>query len=278
MTVPDFPDWQAPLAHAAQIASQGVPLLTKNTVLLSVNGPTVNISGTYASATLSIKQPSYELVIACDGNSVLANPFAYVFLNWIDSNTGNTVEQNTMVVPVVTNSNNSIVVMRGPSKADQVQLTVANLDTAGSFKLYATLLANSRVYTDDVSHWINGQFSGVTIGTFTLPTYSNNNEVLGVVNNFTIPASGGQTWLCGMGNGKRATLSMATGTSAGGNFRVHVWPLPSSVFGVSPELVPTAPADTSFNQDFTAPRTPLLVTLDNRQTTAITCDWSLVTE
>lgn len=278
MTIADFPDWQAPSAHAAQIASQGVPLLTKSTKLLSLGGSTVNASGTYNSPTLPITQPSFELVIACDGNSVLANPFAYVFVNWIDSATGNLVEQNSMVVPVVTASNNSVVVLHGPSKADQVQLSVGNLDSAGSFKLYLTLLANSRVYVEDSSHWINGQFSGVTIGSFTLPTYSNNNEVLGTVSNFTIPASGGQTWLAGMGNGKRCTLSMATGTTAGGNFRVHVWPMPSSQFGASPELVPTAPADTAFNQDFIAPRTPLLVTLDNRQTTAITCNWTLVSE
>ena len=274
----DFPDWQAPAAHASQIATQGVPLLAKSTIALLTVGQVIGANGTYTSGNKTVTQPGFECVVVAQIPNTATVPFVRVRLAWVDSSSSQIVAETIWIQPASTVAPGWQCMARGPSKADLVQVTVTNLDAAQSVTALVCLLANSRIYPGDVLVNDTFQDSSANVPTWTLAPNSPLTEVLGQVSNQNIPAAGQQTWLIPPGNGAKGVLTMNTGAANVSNVRVNLYPVPASQFSNNPPLVPGLPATNDFAAEFVVPRCPMSLTVANLATAAISNSWTLVQE
>lgn len=274
----DFPDWQAPQAHATQIAATGVPLLVKSTSVLDITGRVIGANGSYQSGNLAVSQPGFECVILAQIPNTATVPFVRVRLAWVDSSSAQIVAETIWIQPASTVAPGWQCMARGPSKADLVQVTVTNLDAAQAVTAGIVLLANSRVYPGDVLVNDTFQNSSAAVPAWTLAPNSPLTEVLGQVTNQNIGASSQFTWLLPPGNGAKGVLTMNTGAATVSNVRVNLYPVPPSQFSNSPPLVPGLPAANDFASEFVVPRCPMSLTVANLATTAISTSWTLVQE
>ena len=274
----DFPDWQAPSAHAAQIAQQGVPLLSKSGGVLFLPSQVIGANGSYQSANLPVTQPGFECVIIAKIGNTATVPFVRVRLAWVDSSSSQIVAETIWIQPASTVAPGWQCMARGPSKADLIEVTVTNLDGAQAVTALICVLANSRIYPGDVLVNDTFQDSSANVPTWTLAPNSPLTEVLGQVSNQNIPASGQQTWLIPPGNGGKGVLTMNTGASTPANVRVNLYPVPSSQFSNNPPLVPGLPVANDFASEFIVPRAPMSLTVANLATAAISNSWTLVQE
>ena len=272
----DFPDWQAPAANALQIARAGVPLLAKSDQLLNLAGQVINGGTSYLSALMPVTQIGYELVVSATTAGAQTNPFIEVYLYWYDSVSGINVEVESFFVPVSTTAPGVVVGGSGPTRADQLQVKIANTDGAIACAVNFTLLENSRVYTRTDQHWI-----GVLSGTAAVPGYTMarlaaDSEVLGLAGNAPVPAGTTTTWLAGMGSGRLAVLSVNLGTAVLSSTLVNLLPQPQTIFGPAPIMVPSVPPADDYNVQFIAPRAPLALEVTNNAAGPITVSWSVL--
>lgn len=274
----DFPDWQAPQAHATSIAATGVPLLAKSGTVLFLPSQVIGANGTYTSGNLPVTQPGFEAVIITKIANTATVPFVRVRLAWVDSSSSQIVAETIWIQPASTVAPGWQCMARGPSKADLVQVTVTNLDGAQAVTALICVLANSRIYPGDVLVNDTFQNSSAAVPTWTLAPNSPLTEVLGQVTNQSIGASGQFTWLLPPGNGAKGVLTMNTGASTVSNVRTNLYPVPSSQFSNSPPLVPGLPAANDFAAEFVVPRCPMSLTVANLATAAIITSWTLVQE
>jgi hypothetical protein len=278
MTVTDFPDWQAPAAHAAQIATQGVPLLAKSQGVLLASNQVIGPNGTYSSGNKVVTQTGFECVVITKIPNSATVPFVLVRLAWVDSSSSQIVAETIWIQPCSTVAPGWQCMARGPSKADLVQVTVQNQDSAQSVTALVCVLANSRIYPGDVLVNDTFQDSSAIVPAWTLAPNSPLTEVLGQVSNQSIPAAGQQTWLIPPGNGGKGVLTMNTGAAVLSNVRVNLYPVPSALFSNNPPLVPGLPAASDFASEFIVPRAPMSLTVANLGTAAISNSWTLVQE
>jgi hypothetical protein len=226
------------------ISTTGVPLLTQSTILVNLPAQGIAASGNYQSAKISTNQIGYELLITpyypvTNG----ANPFVYVVIGWWDSVSGLLVDKQTFVT--CTNSHVGInglpTRIKGPSKADQVQLTIYNQDTVQGIATQIVLSSNSRVLTQDYIDWPVDQSEnaativvpGHTLPAFILP----DSRTLAVALNTALAASGQDGWLIPPHSGLAYINMLETGVAAA-NIAVSWQPLPSSIYGgTTPWLV-----------------------------------------
>lgn len=278
MTIADFPDWQAPAAHAAQIASQGVPLLTKSTSVLFRNAQVIGANGTFNSGNLQVSQIGFECNIIAQVANTATVPFLRIRLTWVDSGSSAIVGETIWIQPMSSVAPGWQCTARGPSKADLCQVSITNLDAAQAATVQIVLLQNSRLYPAD--RIVNDSFqdSSANVPTWTLAPNSPLTEVLGVVSSSSIPASGQTTWLIPPGTGTKAVMTCNTGASTPANVRTNLYPVPSSQFGANPPLIPGLPVANDFASEFVMPSCPLSFTIANLATTAISASWTLVTE
>lgn len=276
MTVADFPDWQAPSAHAQQIAQQGVPLLTKSSSVFFAPAQVIGANGTFTRANLPVSQIGYEFVIVAQVPNTATVPFLRVRLTWNDSGSAQIVGDDYWVQPMSSVAPGWQCVGRGPSKADLVTINITNLDPAQSATVLICLLNNSRVYVTDQLFNDPLQNSSANVPGFTLPGTPPLNEMLAAVPDFSIAASGSKTWLIPPGSGVPGVISVHTGAASAGNVRTNLFPVPSSQFGTDPPLIPGAPAATDFSQQLIVPRAPMTLQVSNLATAAISTSWSLV--
>jgi hypothetical protein len=274
----DVPDWQPHIATADQIAATGVPLLAKSQGVLFVPAQVIGPNGTYTSGNKVITQPGYECVVITKIPNTATVPFVRVRLAWVDSSSSQIVAETIWVQPCSTVAPGWQCMARGPSKADLVQVTVQNWDSAQSVTALVCVLANSRVYPGDVLVNDTFQDSSAVVPTWTLAPNSPLTEVLGQVSSQSIAAAGSSTWLIPPGNGARGILTMNTGASSASNVRTNLYPVPAVLFSSNPPLVPGAPAVNDFAAEFIVPRAPMSLTVANLGTAAITTSWTLVQE
>lgn len=278
MTIADFPDWQSPAAHAAQIATAGVPLLTKSQQVLLRNPQTIAGNSTYNSGNLQVTQPGFECTIVAQVPNTATIPFLRIRLTWVDSGSASIVGETIWIQPMSQVAPGWQCNVRGPSKADLVQVSITNLEPAQTATVVIALLANSRVYTDDLVSNDPLQNSSAVVPGWTLPTLPPLAEVLGMISSQSIGASSQVTWLIPPGSGTKAVLTCNTGASTPSNVRTNLYPVPSAVFGNNPPMVPGLPVANDFAAEFVMPRAPLSLTIANLATTAIIASWSLVQE
>ena len=272
MTVADFPDWQAPSAHAAQIATQGVPLLAGS---VGVPGRTWSLAGGASSTALPVTfhKIGYEMLAKATIAAAATIPFVRLNLVWTDSGSGLEVATDTFIIPCASGGPKFIVAGRGPTKADTMTATVANLDPAQAITMELDILENGRVYPRDDWGWINQLDAGLTVPTFTLPQLPDDESVLGIVSATTIAASGSNSYLFAQREGIVAcTYELTTGAPSA--LQIRIRGVPDSEYGGGNWLGSYGTPPTTFQ--FVAPRAPLRVVLANQTTAAIVINFAMV--
>jgi len=275
---PDFPDYSPHVATANQVAATGVPLLAKSQNVLFTQGQVIGPNGTYASGNKTVTQTGFECVVITKIPNTATVPFVLVRLAWVDSSSSQIVAETIWIQPCSTVAPGWQCMARGPSKADLVQVTVQNWDSAQSVTATVCVLSNSRIYPGDVLVNDTFQDSSAAVPAWTLAPNSPLTEVLGQVTNQSIGASGQSTWLIPPGNGGKGVLTMNTGASNVSNVRTNLYPVPAVLFSNSPPLVPGLPLANDFAAEFIVPRAPMSLTVANLGTAAISTSWTLVQE
>lgn len=146
----DFPDWQAPQAHATAISTTGAPLLrfTSNLGSGSNQALAANLTTTLLN-TVSLNQPGYEGVFSLtmpSGSGTV--PFVRMVIVWTDATTGLTVGQRTFFM-TCGNGQALSYYIHGPTKGNQVSITVTVLDALVGATLTWGFNLTSHVYLND---------------------------------------------------------------------------------------------------------------------------------
>lgn len=272
----DYPDWQTPAAAAAQIAAAGVPLLTRSQTLYPMTTTAAPPGEAPISAVLPVSQTGYELFVTAQVPAAATAPFLVFKLVWSDSVTGQVTASDHFMIPAATVAGAYEVVGRGPTKGDQVQLRVGNIDPAQVIQVKAAMLQNSRIYGTDQWQTLASSSKAAIVPGYTLPTMPDNAEVLGTLNAVNVPAASAMAWLIPMGSARPALLTMNTTAAAPPNIRVDLFPAPAAEFGISPPLGPGVPATPDFAVEFIAPFAPMLLQVTNNQATAITVSATVI--
>lgn len=267
MTTPDFPDWQAPAAHAAAIAAAGVPLLGNSAVLLNNNVLSIAGGAGYTSANFPIGQVSYEIFTNLTVPAATPVPFARVRLVWTDSALNVAMHTDTFIVPCAQSPAGFMVRGRGPAKADIVGVSITNLDGANTITGQVTLVQSSRVYTADHWNFDNGVDNGVTVPGQTLPALPFDESVLGIINGVAVAAGTGINRMFGINDGQ-VSISLAVSGPALSTIQLGARPLPPSEYSASNILLADLGPPPTLEMGW--PRAPVLVTVTNTSTTAAT--------
>lgn len=226
------------------ISTTGVPLLTQSTVLLNLGAQGIAASGSFQSSQIATNQIGYELLLVpaypvTNGN----NPFIYVVVGWWDSISGLLVDKQSFVTCVNSHTGiNSLPTrIKGPSKADQVQITIYNQDTTQGIGCTIVLTANSRVLSQDYIDWpVDQSENGASIiipGHTLAGTILPDTRTIAIASNTSLAASAQDGWLIPPHSGV-AYLNILESGVAAGNIAVSWQPLPSSIYSTpTPWLV-----------------------------------------
>lgn len=266
MSVADFPDWQAPSAHAAQIAQQGVPLLTKSTLLANQTITNLAHGASTGTAGLPVSQIGYEILISPHFALGTTNPFIEVNLLWADSATGLQVGSDSFYLPGCSQPSGLSVIGRGPTKGDQLFVTITNLDTANPMTTGLTVFQNSRIYATDQWRLINSEANNSTVPSYTLPNLPDDESCLGVITNATMAASASLSWLMGIGTGGPVTVTLEGSGEVPGNARFHAYAMPASIYGTIAPLIDYQAANLNQSYTFNPPRAAWLLQAVNTGT------------
>lgn len=163
----DYADFQTPQAHATAIAATGAPLLSLSTVLINTSGTIASALGVVnqpAAGPVTVNQISYEMWLQLvESTNSTKSTAVWVTLNWFDAASGVQVaEDGWWILPGSVNNAHSIM-LRGPSKGDQLQVTMTNYGTVNV--AYQIVVAqHSRTYDRDriQSQFFTG-FNGFTL-------------------------------------------------------------------------------------------------------------------
>jgi hypothetical protein len=218
------------------ISTTGVPLLNLSTALANGSNIGVTAGSSNSTAIFSINQPSFELGIT-SGYAVAngATPYTFIVLYWIDPTSGLTIAKDTFVIWTATHAGIKSLpfIIRGPSKAGQVQMVVFNLDAAQNIEVTYTLLADSRVIpTETIALGLDWKEDSASIQLFTnnatrvLP----DSNVIGTFVNSALAASGTDTWITPPASGL-AYLNFTEAGASAANMAITVTPVPSTIYG-----------------------------------------------
>lgn len=262
----DFPDWQAPQAHATAIAGTGVPLLTGSTQLANTSNA-IAASGNVSLGPFVVSQIGYELVVSCDMANAATNPFVTVVLTWTDSVSGVQVATDSFSTVCGAASLSFLpTAARGPSKADRLAITIYNSDTARVANVNLVLLQNSRIYPRDDFFWVSQYPNTLLVPAFTLATQMPDENCLGVAADVTLAASASSTFLFGMYDGP-ILVGVCMTTGALSSLALSIAPEPTNIYIGHFPVYQGTPSQPSFYVG--GSRAPLKVLIANLATTSI---------
>lgn len=169
----------SPVQIAQNIALSGVPLLTASTPLAQAASVVIAAGGSVtipASSVFSVSQIGFEAVFRVRYNVANGANAGYgMTFSWSDSASGLLVDTDTMVsaIAAFNDATNFATRIKGTSKANQLVVTITNLDTVQPINLTYAILENSRVYPYDLDiTWVGGRPSsipGIALPTVLLP-------------------------------------------------------------------------------------------------------------
>jgi hypothetical protein len=269
----DFPDWQAPQAHATAISVTGAPLLNLSSLVTSLVNKTVLANADIFTGPQQITQPGYEIRIQLGCPNGTAVPFGRVDIFWTDKSSGVQIGVDSYHIPAAGAAGQWTIYGRGPTKASVMNVTLSNLDAANSMTGTIYLIQNSRVYDTDDWFYSNADNAGLGVPGFTMPSLPVDNSVLGFEDNGLIGASSAVEFLCGMHNGA-VQFAYEVNTGAAANLTVRLRPAPNSEYAAHNIL--GAQAAPPFTFQFAGPRAPVIVRLVNAATTGMNISWSLL--
>lgn len=157
-----------PLQTANNIASTGAPPIILSTGTINTGTQVIAASGTYTNPVKTMGQPGYEIFIQVKCAAASTVPIVQVILQWVDSVSGQVVGTDHWYL-AGGNAAFQQYYGTGPTKGNQLNLSVVNLDAANSTSISVILLQNSRTYMRD--DWRNSTY--LTPPTFTNGTQDN---------------------------------------------------------------------------------------------------------
>jgi hypothetical protein len=256
------------------IATTGVPLLTAAQVLQDGTGATLAASASQlipSSGAYTANQVGFEFYCAAQYSTVNgANPFYLIIINWFDSTTGFLIDKEVFVGALGPIAGPQIPTrIKGPSRGDQVQVKLMNLDPAQTMKYNYALILNSRVLLAEQIDWTVDSSEN----TLTLPGHTLANPLLpdsrtlGCVSDTALAASGTDAWVFPPHSGYVYFNLWESGV-ANTNMLISLQPLPASIYGANtPWLindVMASPANPDkLTYTFLAPNGPMQLNIKN---------------
>lgn len=202
----------------------GIPLLSFKNVLAS-SVIAINLPANTSTGLVTAKgfnQPSYEFAFSL--NSAVNPAIGYQFqLTWLDSTTNEIVATESYWVFPGSGAgiNSHYVLGRGPTKADQLSISIFNPSgtTAGSLAFYV-IMQNSRVYTGDLWRSISANTGPPAFNGFTVaPHFIDSGDVCGISQ--SVPANTTNTILLPLYTGVVDFKGFTSdGTSGNGQWRL----------------------------------------------------------
>lgn len=264
----DYPDSAPHVAAAAQSFAVGTPLYAKSQSL-DVSTFTLGAGGQESLGPYTVGQPGYEMVITANTNSAATIPFLRIAMEWVDTTSGYTVWTDYYIVPMGESSSFPAAVQgRGLSKANQLTVLISNLDPAQSATVEVALIANSRVYPQEMWRWNPTTMGATTVPGYTIPTLVPDTTVLGIIDSATIDESTTATYLFGMAPGQYVQLAGNTGTAPAADVQLTAYGAPNSVYAGGGIILRQVLTTAGFNFQFIAPRSPILLSIDNTDASA----------
>lgn len=141
----------SPALVAAQIAATGVPLLSKATTVFNQASQSVAGGTTFTvpGSPFAVSQIGYEVFVSVQASAGASAPFAQIQMTWSDSVSGNVVAQETWwlagAAPPLFNKFSGT----GPTKGNQLTVTITNPDATHALQVAMTVLQVSRVFVRD---------------------------------------------------------------------------------------------------------------------------------
>lgn len=151
----DFPDWQALPSLASILASGavsgapgGVPLLTFENVLLNQT-VTVAAGSSNTFSPVAVPQIAYNALVQLKENVSGTTPLADIAFSWQDAVSLLQVRSDTYQTWIGAPSASHSVYGFGPSRANQLVVTIKNLDSQ-AITASVLIISESRIYPYDI--------------------------------------------------------------------------------------------------------------------------------
>jgi len=268
VTVPDYPDWQTPQAHADQIARTGVPLLAAAATLVKGTAVAVPAGAIQQSAVLPVTQTGYAASISAMMPGTATNPFLLIRLTWSDAASALVVDEETYIIPCATSPSSWVTLGSGIAKGDQVVLTIQSLESVQTATVSYVL--NQDSVTRHGNDWYsrNNVNMNVAVPTFTVAQLPSDEAVLGIMHNTTLAASSSVTQLLTMAPGRLCQLAGVLTTVAPSAVQIQVSAVPTSVYTTVAYQLFETPSVAAFYFTFLAPRAPMTIKFANSSTVA----------
>jgi hypothetical protein len=224
------------------ISTTGVPLLANQSSLVNQASLNIGSGANNNSSTFSIKQLSFEMVIAGQNIPIGdATPYSLVVLIWSDSTSGLLVGKDSFVMILGNQIGTNIAphVFRGPCKGDQVQVHIHNYSTTQAGLYNYTLLSNSRIVpTETLDLAVDWQQDSGALNGFA-PTataiYLDGKTIASFLNS-SLGVGATDTWVSPPHNGAAWVNFFETGV-AGANISIQARPMPPALYGNTPWLL-----------------------------------------
>lgn len=271
--ITDYPDNAPHVATASQIAETGVPLLTASSVITGPGTFAIAGGGSKTYAVSNLAQIGYEALVTASFPAAATVPFIEVSLAWRDSVTNARMWSDSFIVPGATSPAFWVTRGRGQSKADQLIVTVTNLDPAQTVTYNLTVFQNSRIPPTDIWQWDNNSDNGSAIPGFSLPKLPDDESVLGILDGVTIAASQQNTYLFGMWDGL-VNIGYEVNTGTASNLTIKIRPAPDGQYSTH-NIIYSATGPPS-NFQVAGNRAPLRVIVANAATTAMVMSLSAI--
>ena len=152
----DYPDWQDATAYAAAIATGnpggapgGVPLLHATAALINTTLANIAAAGSASTGTANTTQIGYECFISiANHTSLVAASYAQITFTWTDTTSGQVVLTERWIVNAGPHGTPHTLKGRGPSGANQLQVTVNNHSTsADAIDAVVLVISSSSIFT-----------------------------------------------------------------------------------------------------------------------------------
>lgn len=162
---------------AGEVAATGAPLIVLHNNILQKNG-TLAGGGSVTYTSAAFTQPGYaaEFVLTqAIGSPTI--PWVRVQLQWIDQTSGILVWEDDFILAIGANGGGNQYIGRGPTKGNQVQVKITNLEPSLGVTYALNIWQDSHV--EDRHDW-KQDYSGFAFSSplFSLPNVGQNNNFL----------------------------------------------------------------------------------------------------
>lgn len=272
MSTPDFPDWQAPQAHANAIAGTGAPLLALPTSVAATGSYPLAGGATTTTPGVAMSQIAYEVLATVSFATAPVTPFVSFTANWFDTTGTILLDSQSWILAGGTGTIYSTTIT-GPAEGALLQIVLANLDNVVTATVSLTVLTTSRPRS---RHRGLGAHNATPAG-YTLAGQQSPYNVLCAISNKTIAAASQLVRLLPLYAGD-VFISINVSGAGNDNAKCSLTPaIPVGVPTVQCWWGTSGGAITNLAQGIIRlPRAPCQLEIDNTATTVATANISVV--